>query len=113
MAIYAATKAYVTSFSEALRVELRNSGVTVTALCPGPVHTEFGDVAKRTGDEAMTGPAFVYVSVQRVVADALAAVEANKPLVIPGLFMKIGMLLVRITPMALLRFVWQFRPQRN
>ncbi len=45
--VYAATKAYVTSFSESLRAELRDTGVTVTALCPGPVHTEFGDVARR------------------------------------------------------------------
>src|SRR5438270_8629473 len=40
--IYAATKDYVTSFSESLRAELRGTGVTVTTLCPGPVHTEFG-----------------------------------------------------------------------
>src|SRR5439155_10535597 len=47
MTVYAATKAFVNSFTEALRAELDNSGVTVTALCPGPVHTEFGDVAAR------------------------------------------------------------------
>ncbi len=46
-AVYAATKAYVNSFSEALRVELRGSGVNVLALCPGPVETEFGEVASR------------------------------------------------------------------
>src|SRR6476620_8966146 len=48
-AVYAATKAYVTSFSEALRAELRESGVSVCALCPGPVVTEFQQVAKRGG----------------------------------------------------------------
>ena len=53
-AVYAATKAYVTSFSEALRAELRGSGVSVTTLCPGPVHTEFGDVAKRPGGQPAT-----------------------------------------------------------
>src|SRR5437016_3235156 len=47
MALYAASKAYVNCFSEALRAELRATGVTVMALCPGPAHTEFGDVAKR------------------------------------------------------------------
>src|ERR1700720_4377090 len=48
MAVYAASKAFVNSFTEALRAELQpNSGVNITALCPGPVHTEFGDVAKR------------------------------------------------------------------
>ncbi len=45
LAVYAATKAYVSSFSEALRAELRGTGVSVTALCPGPVDTEFSEVA--------------------------------------------------------------------
>src|SRR2546423_7318377 len=64
MNVYAATKAYVNSFSEALRAELRNTGVCVTALCPGPVHTEFGDAAKRPGGQPEIGPEFVYVSVE-------------------------------------------------
>src|SRR5689334_2002816 len=63
--VYAATKAYVTSFSESLRAELRGRGLTVTALCPGPVHTEFGDVAARPGDQPTSGPGFVYVSVEQ------------------------------------------------
>src|SRR5438045_8355296 len=106
MGVYAATKTYVNSFSEALRAELRGSSVTVTALCPGPVHTEFGDVAKRPGGEPETGPEFIYVSVEQTARDALAAVESDKPLVIPGLFMKLGMFLVRITPMPILRLAW-------
>jgi short-subunit dehydrogenase len=113
MAVYAATKAYVNSFSEALRVELRGSGVTVTALCPGPVHTEFGDVAKRPGGEPERGPEFVYVSVEQTVRNALAAVEAGKPLVIPGLAMKIAMFLIRVTPMPILRLTWRFAPKRG
>src|SRR5205807_10160546 len=56
MNVYAASKAYVNSFSEALRAEVRDAGVTVTALCPGPVHTEFGDAAKRPGGEPERGP---------------------------------------------------------
>src|SRR5205085_3775871 len=64
MGVYAASKAYVNSFSEALRAELHNTGVCVTALCPGPVQTEFGDVAKRLGGQPETGPEFVYVSVE-------------------------------------------------
>src|SRR5213075_2432233 len=56
LTVYAATKAYVTSFSEALRAELRGTGVSVCALCPGPVHTEFQEVASRPGDQPDTGP---------------------------------------------------------
>src|SRR5207237_9680846 len=47
IAVYAATKAYVTSFSEAIRAETRGCGITVTALCPGPVDTEFAELANR------------------------------------------------------------------
>ena len=111
-AVYAATKAYVTSFSEALRSELRGTGVSVCALCPGPVHTEFGDVAKRPDGQPKVGPEFVYVPVDKVVRDALAALEADRPLVIPGLAMKLGMFLVRITPMPILRWTWRFSTKR-
>ncbi|MFN2541723.1 MAG: SDR family NAD(P)-dependent oxidoreductase [Chthoniobacterales bacterium] len=113
MAVYAATKAYVNSFTEALRAELRGSGITATALCPGPVPTEFGDAAKRPGEEPETGPGFVYVSVEQTVCDALAAVEADRPLVIPGLVMKIAMFLVRLTPMSILRRALRLRPGRS
>jgi uncharacterized protein len=113
MTVYAASKAYVNSFTEALRAELRDNGVTVTALCPGPVHTEFGDVAKRPGGQPETGPEFVYVSVEQTVRNALAAIESDKPLVIPGFFMKFGMLLVRITPMSILRLAWRLGAKRN
>lgn len=105
MAVYAASKAYVNSFSEALRAELRGTGISVIALCPGPVHTEFGDAAKRPGREPERGPPFAYVSTDRVVADAVAAVEADRPLVIPGFVMKVAMFLVRLTPMSILRSV--------
>jgi uncharacterized protein len=107
VAVYAASKAYVTSFSEALRAELRGSGVIVTALCPGPVRTEFQEVASRPGRNVKPGPGpeFVQVAVEQVVRDALAAVEADRPIVIPGLVMKVGMFLVRLTPMSILRLV--------
>jgi uncharacterized protein len=108
MAIYAATKAYVTSFSEALRAELRGTGVSVCALCPGPVHTEFQEVAKRPGGQRENGPEFVHVSVEQVVRDALTGLEADRPLVIPGLPMKIVMFVMRITPMSILRWASRF-----
>ena len=113
--VYAATKAYVTSFSESLRAELRGSGVTVATLCPGPVHTEFQEVASRPGRNVKPGPGpdFVQVSVEQVVRDALAAIEADRPLVIPGFVMKLGMFLVRITPMSILRLAWRVGAKRS
>jgi uncharacterized protein len=103
-AVYAASKAYVTSFSEALRAELHGSGVRVSALCPGPVPTEFNQVALRnpTGPR-VTEPNFTQVPVEAVVADALAGLEHDRPIVIPGMVMKIGMLIVRLTPLPVLR----------
>lgn len=88
MAVYSATKAYVTSFSEALAIELRPRGITVTALCPGPVPTEFFDVATRPGDEGNakhyeTMPAFV-VTPQDAVRTGLEAVARERARVIPG-----------------------------
>jgi hypothetical protein len=102
-AIYAATKAYVTSFSEAIRAELRGTGVTVTSLCPGPVPTEFMEVAHRPGAKRDRSPEFVRVSAEEVARDGLAAIERDCPLVIPGFIMKLGMSLVRIMPLSILR----------
>jgi uncharacterized protein len=112
-AVYAATKAYVTSFSEALRAELRGTGISVCALCPGPVHTEFQEVAKRPDAQPDTGPEFIFVPVKQVVRDALEALEADRPLIIPGFPMKFGMFLVRLTPMPILRFLSRFSPRRG
>jgi short-subunit dehydrogenase len=108
VAVYAASKAYVTSFSEALRAELDGTGVNVTALCPGPVHTEFADVARRKDSRVAKPPELAHVSVERVVRDGLAGVEADRPIVIPGFLMKLGMTLVRLTPMPILRWGLRF-----
>src|SRR6266581_6902905 len=110
-AVYAATKAYVTSFSEALRAELRGTGVSVCALCPGPVITEFQQVAKREGVQPDIGPNFLVVTVEQVVRDALAALEADRPLIIPGFAMKLLMLLARLMPMPVLRWVARMSPR--
>ena len=112
-AVYAATKAYVTSFSEALRAELYGTGVTVCALCPGPVVTEFQQVAKRDGVQPDIGPQFLVVTVQQVVRDALAAVEADRPIVIPGFAMKVLMLIARLMPMPVLRWIARKSPRRR
>ena len=112
-AVYAATKAYVTSFSEALRAEVRGTGVSVCALCPGPVVTEFQQVAKREGVQPDIGPNFLIVTVEQVVRDALAALEADRPLVVPGFAMKLLMLLARLMPMPILRWVAQMSPRKR
>ena len=104
-AVYAATKAYVTSFSEALRAELHGTGISVCALCPGPVRTEFQQVAKRRDGRPEIGPKFVLVPVEQVARDAINGLEADKPIVIPGFAMKFAMLLARLTPMPLLRML--------
>jgi short-subunit dehydrogenase len=112
-AVYAASKAYVNSFSQALRAELRSTGVSVTTLCPGPIHTEFQEVAKRPGDEPEHGPEFIHVSVEKVVTDTLTAMEADRALIIPGILMKIGMALVRSTPLSILRRASQLSAKRS
>jgi short-subunit dehydrogenase len=103
-AVYAATKAYVTSFSEALRNELHQSGIGVTALCPGPVRTEFSDVARRAGSGEVPGSGIARVAVEDVVAAGLRGIERDRAIVIPGAVMKFGMTIVRLMPRSLLRF---------
>ena len=114
-AVYAATKAYVTSFSEALRAELHGTGVSVCALCPGPVQTEFQQVASRPGRKVKPGPGpdFLQVPVEQVVRDALAALQADRPIVIPGFAMKLVMLLARLMPMPLLRLLMRRYSSRD
>lgn len=104
MAIYAATKAYVTSFSEALRVELRGTGVSVTALCPGPVDTEFGQAARRD-DAELSAPDFLKVSPAHAVRSALHGVARDQARVVPGLVMALAVLLLGAIPMFLLRLL--------
>ena len=108
-AVYAATKAYVNSFSEALRVELRGSGVTVLALCPGPVKTEFGSVASRANSKRQFAPpAALCVHKKDVVRETLAALARGQGRLIPGLLVRIPMLLAESTPRFLLRFIFNF-----
>lgn len=98
-AVYAATKAYVCSFSEALAIELRHYGITVTALCPGPVATEFGDVASRANSNRKFGPVkSLYVPAEQVVREALDGLRRGKPRVIPGLQVRVGALLLEFIP---------------
>jgi len=106
MAVYAATKSYVTSFSEALRIELAPEGITVTALCPGPVPTEFFEVASRDGQtiRAMdrTHPALA-TPAELVVRAALRGIERNKPGVIPNQLLALLVRGSRLLPFPLIR----------
>jgi short-subunit dehydrogenase len=113
LAVYAATKAYVTSFSEAIRAETRGLGITVSALCPGPVHTEFGEVADRKQQRRKVRTSRAHVSVEGVACAGLSAIERNKALVVPGIAIKIVMTIVRALPLAVLRVAWRFSGTRN
>ena len=104
LAVYAATKAYVTSFSEALRAELRGTGVSVTALCPGPVDTEFTEVANSGhSGPGFNSPDFLTVPAERVVREALIGVERDRARVIPGWAIFLGMGLLFFIPFAFIR----------
>jgi len=106
-AVYAATKAYVNSFSEAVRAELHGSGVSVLALCPGPVETEFGQVASRPGGKRQfSAPALLAVPKEEVVRDTLAKLAEDAGRFIPGLPVRFGILLAEGTPRWLLRLVF-------
>jgi uncharacterized protein len=106
-AVYAATKAYVTSFSEAVRAELRSSNISVTALCPGPVSTEFLSHATRGADlQSHTAPDCFVVPVQEVVRQALEAVTKGRARVIPGAIVNLAMTTLAFLPMFIKRLVY-------
>ena len=99
MAVYYATKAYVLSFSEALSEELRNSGVTVTALCPGPTQTDFADTAE-VGNSRLFNT-FGIADAADVAQYGFDAMMHGKRLAIPGIKNKIIAQANRISPRAL------------
>ena len=106
-AVYAATKAYVNSFSEALRLELHGSGVHVLALCPGPVETEFGQIASRANSRRkFAPPAFVCVDKRDVVSQTLSGLARGQARLIPGLIVRFTMLAAEMTPRWILRAVF-------
>ena len=102
MATYAATKAFVTSFSEALHEELRGRGVTVTALLPGFTRTGF---QARSGLERSGIPDFAWMDAGRVADAGLAATDAGRAICIPGLVWKAIATVTRPIPRSLVRRV--------
>jgi uncharacterized protein len=95
MAVYYASKAYVISFTEALRCELGKRGVRVTVLCPGPVPSEF---QARAGFAPGFDSAILNVSAADVARDAYRGLMANKRAVLPGVGIKIVPFLLRFFP---------------
>ena len=100
MAVYYATKAFVLSFSEALHEEVKDKGVRVTALCPGPTRTEFAEIASMTDSELFKHFAS---APEAVVADGLKALDANQAVTVPGGVNKLMAGSIRFTPRVLAR----------
>ena len=100
---YAASKAFVLSYSQALRAELRGTGVGVTVLCPGPVDTEFNEVAGLSDAEAESSlPRFMWVPAEKVAAAALDGMERDQAVVVPGWANRAGAAGARLAPQRLL-----------
>jgi len=81
--LYSAAKAFVVKLSETLHLETQGSGVHVTALCPGLTHTEFHDKAVMK-ELVSSSPAWIWQSAEAVARAGYAAVEANRPICVPG-----------------------------
>jgi uncharacterized protein len=99
MAVYYASKAYVVSFSEALHWELRDRGVRVTVLCPGPVPTEFQARAGFAGDPS---PDMLTQSADQVAAAGYRALQQGRRMVVPGLASRLVTTIMRFLPRSLL-----------
>jgi len=99
-AVYGATKAFVLSFSEAIRTELRGTGVSVTAVCPGPVKTEFTEVAGFGGVEDRT-PSAVWMSAEDIAKHAVDGAAADRRVVVPGALNRATALAGQHSPRAL------------
>ena len=114
MAVYAATKAYVTSLSESLAIELRRHGITVTALCPGPVPTEFFATAEREAGRhahVKTMPAFV-VSPEEVVREGLLAVARGRERVVPGILLRLAVGAALLVPFFITREILRLKSKQ-
>lgn len=103
MAVYYASKAYVLSFSEALSNEFKGTGITVTALCPGPTRTGFAEEAGLAHSNLFAGP-----NVMDAVPVAVAgyqAMMAGRAVVVPGLANKLLIQSIRLGPRWLVRAI--------
>ena len=98
---YSASKAFVLSFTEALSSDLKGTGVTATALCPGPVKTEFTDQHEGF-DAAASTPDFVWMSAEDCARAAVTGLERGKRVVVPGIANRVGTLAGQHAPRSVL-----------
>ncbi|MDQ1519467.1 MAG: uncharacterized protein QOI55_540 [Actinomycetota bacterium] len=101
-ATYAATKAFVLNFSEALHEELRGTGVNLTVLCPGFTRTEFQE---RADYDAGSVPRFMWQDADEVAEAALASLKKNRAVCVPGALNRVTATLSAMAPHALSRRV--------
>ena len=99
-AVYAASKSFVLSFSEAIHTEQRGSGVSVTAVCPGPVRTEFTAAAGMGGVEEAT-PGAIWMSSEQIARHAVEGAAADKRVVVPGTLQRATSMVGQHSPRAL------------
>lgn len=111
LAVYAASKAYVTSFSEALALELAPKNITVSCVCPGPTPTNFSQTAQRADgtDTNRDGQALLRIPPTQVVARALLALQRGEVCVFPGLGVNIASRVFRLLPRGLMRWLLRRR----
>lgn len=108
-AIYAATKSFVLSYSRALGAELKKRKIYVTAVCPGPVETEFFDIAQTTGHIALY-KRLMMADPKKVVRLALRDSMMGKPISVYGGMMKAFYVLSKVVPHQwLLTFITDFK----
>lgn len=100
-AAYLATKHYVTGFTEGLCADLAGTGVVVTQVCPGPVRTEFEQTMGNASGTKV--PAFIEISAEHCARSAIRAFERRRAMVVPGITMKIVMLINALSPRFLRR----------
>jgi uncharacterized protein len=100
---YGAAKAFVLSYTQSLAGELRGTGVTATTLCPGPVHTGFGERAGFSDEDAEAAlPAVMWVTAEEVAKSAVEGMAKGRLVVIPGKVNRVAAALSQVTPRSLL-----------